>query len=420
MCLCAGCHAVHGLLLTDAENSDIMDAESKYGGDCMKIVIAADSFKGSLSSAEAGQAAAAGILRAMPDADVRVYPVADGGEGTAEALVSGLHGAYRTVTVSDPLGRPVPARYGILPDGTAVIEMAAASGLPLLTVSERDPMHTTTYGFGELIADAVQQGCRRFLLGIGGSATNDCGIGCLQALGFGFLDADGQQVSFGAAGLAKVQQISTDSIIPALRECEFRVACDVRNPLCGESGCSRIFAPQKGADPDMVSDMERSMRRFADLVRSEIPDADDAFPGSGAAGGLGFALRVFLHAVLSPGIETVIRMTGLESAIRSADVVVTGEGRLDAQTVLGKVPAGIAAAAKRYGIPVIAFCGCTGDGAAVCNQHGIDAYFPILRGITSAADAMQPDSAKQNLADTAEQVFRLYACALRRPDPQPV
>lgn len=337
----------------------------------MKIVIAADSFKGSLSSADAGHAAASGILRVFPDAEITVYPVADGGEGTVDALVSGSGGAFRTVTVSDPLGRPVQAQYGILPDQTAVIEMAAASGLPLLSEPERNPMHTTTYGFGELIADAVQQGCRRFILGIGGSATNDCGIGCLQALGFGFCDKDGKQVPYGADGLAKVHHITADAVLPALRECQFHVACDVTNPLCGRNGCSIVFAPQKGADAEMIEKMEQSMQCFSALVKAYDPDSDADLSGSGAAGGLGFALRTFLHAELKPGIDIVIRQTGLAAAIRHADIVVTGEGRLDAQTVMGKVPAGIAQTAKKYGKPVIAFCGCVGEGAEICNQHGI-------------------------------------------------
>lgn len=376
----------------------------------MKIVIAMDSFKGSLSSTDAGKAAATGILRAFPAAEITVFPVADGGEGTVDALVSGLNSSYRTVTVSDPLGRSIKAQYGILPKRTAVIEMAAASGLPLLSESERNPMMTTTYGFGEMIADAVHQGCRSFILGIGGSATNDCGIGCLQALGFGFYDKNGKPVSYGAKGLSEIHSITFDRMMPELWDCQFHVACDVTNPLCGENGCSKVFAPQKGADSIMVEEMEQSMQRFAAMVKEYDPNSDADLPGSGAAGGLGFALRTFLNAELKPGIDVVINQTGIEAAIRNADVVVTGEGRLDAQTVMGKVPVGIAIIAKKYGLPVIAFCGCVGNGAVICNQHGIDAFFPILRAITSAEDAMNPDIAKKNLADTAEQVFRLYRC----------
>lgn len=385
-----------------------MKLNLKYTGDRMKIVIAMDSFKGSLSSTDAGKAAATGILRAFPEAEIKVFPVADGGEGTVDALVYGLNGSCRTVTVSDPLGRPIEAQYGILPDQTAVIEMAAASGLPLLSESERNPMVTTTYGFGEMIADAIHQGCRSFILGIGGSATNDCGIGCLQALGFGFYDKDRKQVPYGAAGMSQVHHIVTKQVMPELRECHFHVACDVTNPLCGENGCSAVFAPQKGADTAMIAEMEQSMQRFSTMVNRYYPDSDADLPGSGAAGGLGFALRSFLNAKLKPGINVVINQTGIESAIRDADVVVTGEGRLDSQTVMGKVPVGIAKIAKKYGLPVIAFCGCVGDGAEICNQHGIDAYFPILRSISKDEEALKPMTAKKNLADTAEQVFRLF------------
>lgn len=324
-----------------------------------------------------------------------------------DALVSGLNGKYRTITVSDPLGRPIQAQYGILPDQTAVVEMAAASGLTLLTESEQKPMVTTTFGFGEMIADAITKGCRDFVLGIGGSATNDCGIGCLQALGFGIYDKDGKQVPHGANGLAKVHHISLEHVLPEIRECRFHVACDVTNPLCGENGCSAVFAPQKGADSAMIVAMEQSMLRFSALVKELYPESDADLPGSGAVGGLGYALRTFLIADLKPGIDVVIHQTGIEAVIRDADIVVTGEGRMDAQTVMGKVPVGIAKIAKKYCLPVIAFCGCVGEGAEICNQHGIDAYFPILRSITTADESMNPEIAKKNLADTAEQVFRL-------------
>ena len=261
-----------------------------------------------------------------------------------------------------------------------------------------------------MIADAIHQGCHSFILGIGGSATNDCGIGCLQALGFGFYDKNGNPVPFGAKGLAQVHHIDLNQVIPKLRYHQFHVACDVTNPLCGENGCSAVFAPQKGADSLMIAEMERSMQRFSAIVKKYYPDSDADLPGSGAAGGLGFALRTFLNADLKPGIDVVINQTGIETAIRDADIVVTGEGRLDAQTVMGKVPVGIARIAKKYDLPVIAFCGCVGDGAEICNQHGIDAYFPILRSITTAEEAMKPEIAKKNLADTAEQVFRLFRC----------
>ncbi len=373
----------------------------------MNILICIDAFKGSLSSLEAGNACAVGIRRVFPEANFIIRPLADGGEGTTETLVSGLHGKYRTVTVSDPLGRPIQSQYSILPDGTAVIEMAAASGLPLLEKSERNPMKTTTFGFGEMICDAVKSGCRNFILGIGGSATNDGGVGCLQALGFVFLDADGHNVLFGAEGLGQIAAISENHIMPELRDCSFHVACDVKNPLCGESGCSAVFAPQKGADAVMIAQMDDALSRFAKLTKKYHPDANADFPGAGAAGGLGFGLMSYLNASLEPGVELILRETNIAEAMKSVDYVITGEGCLDAQTAMGKAHIGIARLAKSYGKPVIAFSGAVRAGAEQCNQAGVDAYFPILRWIESLEDAMQPDHAAQNLSDAAEQVFRL-------------
>ena len=373
----------------------------------MNIVIAMDSFKGSLSSVAAGNAAAAGIRKAIPQADIRILPVADGGEGTVAALVTGLNGTFRTAAVPDPLGRPIQAVYGILPDQTAVIEMSAASGLPLLSEPERNPMHTTTLGFGEMIADAIHHGCRNFLLGIGGSATNDCGIGCLQALGFEFRSKAGEQVPFGAAGLAQIAEIRTEFVLPELSACRFHVACDVNNPLYGARGASAVFAKQKGADDGMIAEMEQSVKQFSALVQQYDPHANPELPGSGAAGGLGYALRTFLHADLQSGIEVVTRCIKLEEAVSQADIVVTGEGKMDAQTTMGKAPAGVAGIAKRFGVPVIGFCGCVGDGAELCSAHGIDAYFPVLRTACDFASAMQPETAAQNLTAAAEQVFRL-------------
>lgn len=373
----------------------------------MKILITIDSFKGSLTSIEAGNACAAGIRRVYPEAEIVVRPLADGGEGTTQALVSGLNGIYRTVTVSDPLGRPISTQYGILPDKTAVIEMAAASGLPLLTDSERNPLHTTTLGFGEMIRDAITQGCRSFILGIGGSATNDGGIGCLQALGFDFHDASGNPVSSTAAGLSQIETISTDHALTELRDCTFHVACDVKNPLCGEQGCSAVFAPQKGADSEMVRQMDTALTRFATLTNTLFSDANANTPGAGAAGGLGFGLMAYLHASLEPGTELILRETGIAEAVRDADLVITGEGCLDAQTAMGKAPAGIARLAKSFGKPVIAFSGAVKEGAKACHSIGIDAYFPILRRVSSLEEALDSANAASNLEDTAEQVFRL-------------
>lgn len=376
----------------------------------LNVTIAIDSFKGSLSSIDAGNAAAEGILRVFPDASVCVRPVADGGEGTVDALTAGLGGRFVQTVVSDPLGRPVNAKYGVLPDNTAVIEMAAASGLTLLAENERDPMHSTTFGTGELILHAVQHGCRNFIIGIGGSATNDGGIGCLQALGFGFLNADGKQVRFGADGLSELVRITDDNVFPELKNCSFNVACDVTNPLCGRNGCSVVFAPQKGADSSMIRRMDELLLHYADLAAAFNSNASPDTPGAGAAGGLGFALMFFLNASLRSGVDLVIRETMLEDVIKNADVVVTGEGCLDQQSAMGKAPVGIASIAKKYNKPVIAFCGAVRKGAEICNQYGIDAFFPVVRTPCSLEQAMDCVQAHQNLADTAEQVFRtIYA-----------
>ena len=294
----------------------------------MKITVAIDSLKGSLASMEAGNAAKGGILRVYPEAEVFVRPLADGGEGTVDALTEGLGGRIRTISVSDPLGRPLQADYGILTspgqgEPLAVIEMAAASGLPLLAAAERNPLRTTTYGVGELILDAIRQGCRRFLIGIGGSATNDGGLGMLSALGYQFLKEDGTPVS------------------------------------------------------------------------------------TGAAGGLGFAFLSYMNAVLEPGASIVLEETSLESFIQDSDIVITGEGRLDGQTAMGKAPIAVARLAKKYGKPVFAFSGCVTPDAIQCNDAGIDAFFPILRSICSLEEAMEPASARKNLSDTVEQVMRV-------------
>ena len=374
----------------------------------MKVVIAMDSFKGSLTGMQAGYAAAAGIRRVYPDAETPVFPAADGGEGTVFALTAGLHGQIRRVTVCGPLGAPVSAEYGILPDGTAVIETASAAGLTLLAPHARNPRYTTTYGVGSLICDALSSGCRRFLIGLGGSATNDGGAGMLQALGFDLLDADGRQIPPGAAGLEQLVTVSAARVRPVLAESRFSAACDVRNPLCGAQGCSAVFAPQKGADAAMIAEMDRTLAHYAEVICAEMPDADPNAPGAGAAGGLGFALQSCLHAQMQSGAELVLQMTGAAAALRGADLLVTGEGRLDAQTVMGKYPAAAANAAQQCGVPVIAFCGAAGEDAGVCNQHGIAAFFPILRSIVTQEQALDPERTKQNIADTAEQVFRLY------------
>ena len=397
----------------------------------MKVVVAIDSWKGSLGSLEAGASIAEGVHRVFPEAEVLVRPLADGGEGTVEALTLGMNGRMETVQVTGPLGTPVEASYGIIEeskegcvereDGVgqescdrtmertkiAIIEMAAAAGITLVDEKQRNPLDTTTFGVGEMIRDAIHKGCRKFIVGIGGSATNDGGIGMLQALGYEFLDANGKRVSFGAKGLAEIVKIIDDHVLPELKECEFKVACDVTNPLCGTQGCSAVYGPQKGATPAMIEDMDQWLFHYARLTQETYPHANWNQAGTGAAGGLGFAFLSYTNAVLESGIQIVLEETRLESYIKAADIVITGEGRLDGQTVMGKAPIGVAAIAKKYGKPVLAFSGCVTEEAGVCNQYGIDAFFPVLRTVTTLEEAMEKEQAKRNLSATVEQVFRL-------------
>jgi len=370
----------------------------------MKVAIAIDSFKGSLSSLQAGNAVKDAVLSVFPGAEVVVKPLADGGEGTVDAFEDAK---AVTITVTGPLGKPVDAKYCILPNGTAVMEMAAAAGITLISATERNPLETTTYGVGEMIRDAISKGCRRFIIGIGGSATNDGGIGMLSALGYEFLDENGNPVSICGKGLKDIARISAANVLPELAECAFRIACDVENPLCGETGCSAIYGPQKGATAEMIAEMDGWLKRYAEIAKTVSPKADPQSPGVGAAGGLGFAFLSFTNAELKSGISLILEEIALEKDIKNADIVVTGEGRLDAQTVMGKAPIGVAKLAKKYGKRVIAFSGCVTEDAEVCNDHGIDAFFPALRKVTTLEDALNPENAYENLQKTATQVFRL-------------
>ena len=382
----------------------------------MNVLVTIDSMKGSLTSRQAAEAVRAGVLAACPDAAVETLPVADGGEGTVETLVSGLGGELICVPVTGPLGEPVEAAYGWLPrQQTAVFEMAQAAGLPLVPPERRNPLHTTTRGVGELLLHALDRGCRRMLIGIGGSATNDCGIGMLEALGCRFLDGDGAEVGMFGRDVARVRSLDISGLDPRLAACEIRVACDVTNPLCGPNGASAVFGPQKGATPEIVEQMDLGAARFAAVVREALGiDAAD-IPGAGAAGGLGYALLVFLRARMASGISLILDMVGFDERAARADVVITGEGRMDGQTVMGKVPAGVAEAAKRRGALVAALAGCVTPEAGACNRCGIDAFFPILRGPCSEAEAMDPARAAANLTAAAEQVTRLIAaCGWRK------
>lgn len=394
----------------------------------MKVTIAVDSFKGSMESIEAGNAVRDGIFRVRPDAEVKVFPVADGGEGTVESLAYGKSNQQtRKIRVTGPLGKPVETSY-IIYDGengrTAIIEMASAAGLTLVPVEKRNPMHTTTYGVGEMIQDAIRQGCRQFIVGIGGSATNDGGIGMLQALGYRFVDKHGEDVPFGAMGLEMLSDIYFEDVMPELRGCTFRVVCDVKNPLLGEQGCSAVFAPQKGADETMVVRMEQSMKYYADLVE-HIAACDEgpirfghnrSCQGAGAAGGLGYAFLMFLNAKLERGVDIILDELGIEQDIIESDYVITGEGRLDAQTLMGKAPAGVAALAKQYGKKVIAFAGCIGEGAERCITSGLmDDYYAITEPDRDGESeqekkerleaSMQKENAIRNLRDITAEVF---------------
>ena len=373
----------------------------------MKALIAIDSFKGSLSTFQSGEAAKEGILRVFPYAEVIIAPLADGGEGTVSAITSATGGEIRRALVHDPLGREIVAEYGALPDGTAVIEMAAASGITLVSERERNPLFTSTFGTGELIRLAILDGCRKFIIGIGGSATNDGGAGMLEALGFELLDEHGKRIPRGAIGLSRLCDIRCDGAMPALSECEFNIACDVTNPLCGEKGASAVYGPQKGATPDVVKAMDGWLEDFADLCSEKLGESFKDYPGAGAAGGLGFAFLTFLSGKLRSGIELVIEATSLEEKTKNADIVITGEGRLDGQSCMGKAPIGVARLAKKHGKTVIAFSGCVTDDARLTNEHGIDAFFPIVRCPCTLVDAMNEDTAYKNLADTAEQAFRI-------------
>ncbi len=374
----------------------------------MKAVVAIDSFKGSLSSWEAAQAAKEGIKEVYKNAHVDVFSIADGGEGTLEAIMKSLGAKTKEIYVTGPLGQKICAEYGISDNGVAIIEMSKAAGLTLVPKESRNPLYTTTRGVGEMIADAIQNGCRKFVVGIGGSATNDGGVGMLKALGFEFFDKDGKEIPDGGAGLETLAFISKENALPKLCECEFEIACDVTNPLCGSNGCSAVFARQKGADDESIAKMDGWLASFAKLSKEFINrDADDKIPGSGAAGGLGFAFVTYLGAVLKSGIDLVLEKSGIEDYIKNADIIVTGEGRIDSQTVMGKAPAGVAHLAKKYNKTVIAFCGSAAPDAHLCNKSGIDGVFPVVRAPISLDEAMEKTVAYNNLKQTAIQVFNL-------------
>ncbi len=371
----------------------------------MRVVIAPDKFKGSLSAADAAAAMARGVTRACPGASLDLVPMADGGEGTVDALVAATAGSVREVVVTGPRGEPVRARFGLSGDGrTAVIEMAAASGLVLVPPEQRNPLVATTRGTGELILAAISSGARRLIVGIGGSATNDGGAGLGQALGFRLLDEEGRDLQPGGGNLGKLSRIDSSGRTHDLDGIDVAVACDVTNPLCGPSGASAVYGPQKGADAKMVETLERSLAHFAMVVDRDLGAAIKDLPGSGAAGGLGGGLVAFAGGKLAPGIELVIKAVGLEARLAQADLCLTGEGSLDGQSAFGKTAVGVARLARSLHCPTLALAGSIGSGASAVLDQGIDAYFSICPGPIDLEEAVA--QAAELLERATEQVVR--------------
>ncbi|MFN3988271.1 MAG: glycerate kinase [Rhodocyclaceae bacterium] len=374
----------------------------------MKIVIAPDSYKESLSALEVAEAVARGFRAVFPDAIYRLLPVADGGEGTVEAMVAATGGHRRAVQVTGPLGETVEAGYGVTGDGaTAIVEMAAASGLGLVPPARRDPCVTTSRGTGELILAVLDAGIRHLIVGIGGSATNDAGAGMLQALGVRLLDEAGEVLAPGGAALARLARIDTTGLDPRLAACRIEVACDVDNPLLGPTGASAVFGPQKGATPRMVEVLDAALARFAQIVERDMGVAVAGRAGAGAAGGMGAALMAFTGASLRPGIDIVVEAVGLAKEVADADLVITGEGRMDAQTAHGKTPVGVARVAQRHGKPVIGIAGSLGPGVEALSAHGINAVFSVLSKPCTLEEALR--EAALNVEAAARQVAATLA-----------
>ncbi len=374
----------------------------------MKIVISIDSFKGSLSSIEAANAIKKGILKVEKNAKVKILPLADGGEGTVDALVQGMNGTKETIEVTGPIIKKVNATYGLLKDtNTAIIEIAQASGLTLVPTELRNPLYTTTYGVGEIIKEAINKGCRNFIVGLGGSATNDAGVGMLQALGFEFYDKNNKLVDLGGKVLNKIRHIKIDNRLKELDECNFKIACDVNNPLFGENGAGYIYGPQKGATREIIEELDNGLRNFSNVVKNDLDKDIANVEGVGAAGGLGFAFLGFLNSKLESGIKIILEEIKLEDELKDVDFVITGEGRLDKQTAMGKAPIGVAKLAKKYGIKVIGLAGATTEDAVKCNEDGIDAYFSIVNRAMTIEEAMDKKTASDNMTATTIQIFNL-------------
>ena len=360
-----------------------------------KIVVASDSFKGSLTSSQVADAVEQGVHEEFPDCEVIKLAVADGGEGTMDALLATLGGQVIETGVQDPLGRPINARYAIINSTTAVIEMSRASGLPLLKPDERNPLKTSTYGTGQLVADAISKGCRKIIMGIGGSATNDAGTGMLEALGYRFMDAEGNVLKGRGESLGKIRHIDSSNAVEGLKDSIFIVACDVDSPFCGLQGAAHVYAPQKGATPEMVMELDEGMLAFSRLIYNETGTDIMNIKGAGAAGGLGGALKAFLDADLKKGADMVLDAIGFDQMIEDADLVITGEGKIDGQTLTGKLPYAVARRASGRNIPVMAICGCTEVDSLPC----FVSICPVTPQEMPLEQAMQPDIAMENIKE---------------------
>ena len=376
-----------------------------------KIVLAPDSFKESLTAKQVCQALEAGLRQTLPDATFVHLPMADGGEGTVQSLVDATGGSLRVTTVDGPLGNPVDATWGLLGDGrTAVIEMAEASGLGLVDQTQRDPGRATTRGTGQLLLAALDAGVSRVVLGIGGSATNDGGAGFAQAIGARLLDANGAELQPGGAALAHLDRVDASGMDPRLSEVTIEVACDVTNPLCGPNGASAVFGPQKGAGPETVAELDAALAHYARILARDLGRDVADLPGAGAAGGLGGGLVAFTGAELRRGVEILIDVSGLRAVVGDADLVITGEGRMDAQSVMGKTPQGVAVVARAAGVPVVAVTGCLGDGFEALYEEGFSAIFPIIDRIASLEDVLAEGAS--NITRTARNVGAVLALTL--------
>lgn len=373
----------------------------------MKVLVAVDSFKGSLGSREAGEIIKEGILDTIKDAEVTVSPIADGGEGTVEALVDGLNGEYIDVEVKGPLNDKVIARYGVIKD-VVVMEMASSSGLTLVPEEKRNPLNTTTYGLGDMIKDALDRGYNNFIIGLGGSSTSDIGLGMLSSLGFKFLDENKKEVGIFGRDLKNIKYIDDTSVDKRLFDSKFKIACDVDNPLYGENGAAAIYGPQKGADKETIKTLDEYAINFSKVVSKKYKTDYDNISGVGAAGGLGYAFMSFLNGELSPGIDIIIDFLKLDEKMKKVDLAITGEGEINYQTMMGKAPSGVAEVAKKYDIPVIGIAGALGKDVELINDKGIDAFFSITPKPISLEKAMDREFAKENLKRTISQIMRVY------------